>query len=346
MPGFEHWTLDEQKRYWLGLARDVIELWRLGGARLSWLGYSSNAVFKASTRSGIFVLRLHRPGKVRAERLESELRWLQYLSQNTDLLAPLPVPLPDYARDVLFTSVRPARLEPDAVLCSLFEFIDGESKSAQELSAVEVHAVGVYLGKLHREGQFEPPPGFKRPRMDWEGLFGAESPYTADEPIIAPSNEQADTFAQVENHLRSVMDAIDRGPDSFGLIHGDLLAKNILFRAGQPVALDFEYCAWGYFLYDLAPLLWQLKGDRPADYPLLEEALWSGYTAKTTVNPQARAHLEAFMAARQLASCRWLLAHASHPTVRAVAPKLLEDRAAELRDFLSSGVLKRQSLTL
>ncbi len=346
MPGFAHWTLDEQKRYWLGLAHDVIGLWGHGGAHLSWLGYSSNAVFKASARSGIFVLRLHRPGKARAERLESELRWLQYLNQNTDLLAPLPIPLPDHTREVLFTSVRPARLGPEVVLCSLFEFIDGKSKSAQDLSAAEVHAVGVYLGTLHSEGQFEPPPGFRRARMDWEGLFGAESPYSVHETIIAPSTEQADTFAQVENRLRSVMAAIDRDPDSFGLIHGDLLAKNILFRAGQPVALDFEYCAWGYFLYDLAPLLWQLKGERPHDYPLLEEALWSGYTAKTTVNPQARAHLEAFIAARQLASCRWLLAHASHPTVRAIAPKLLEDRAAELRDFLASGVLKRQSLTL
>ena len=33
--------------------------------------------------------------------------------------------------------------------------------------------------------------------------------------------------------------------------------------------LDFEYCGWGFYLYDLAPLLWQLKGERASDYLML-----------------------------------------------------------------------------
>ncbi len=142
------------------------------------------------------------------------------------------------------------------------------------------------------------------------------------------------------------MAAIDRGPDTFGLIHGDLLAKNILHCADQPAALDFEYCGWGYYLYDLAPLLWQLKGERPDDYCQLEEAMWAGYTSKTGLDERMRAHLEVFIAARQLASCRWLLANAGHPALREIAPKLLEDRTSELRDFLKTGVLNRKSLTL
>jgi len=346
MPGFANWTLDEQKRFWFGLARDVIELWGLGASRLSWLGYSSNAVFKVTAPRGIYVLRLHLPGRVRAAYLESELAWLQYLRMNTDLLAPAPVPLQEDGAEVLFTSLKPAELAPDVVLCSLFEYIDGESQSAQDLTAADVRAVGAYLGTLHREGQFEPTDGFMRPRMDWEGLFGDESPYSVRDSIISPTTEQADTFEQVEDRVRSAMAAIDRGPDSFGLIHGDLLAKNILRCDGQPAALDFEYCGWGYFLYDLAPLLWQLKGERPNDYGTLEAAMWAGYTSKTGLDERMRAHLEGFIAARQLASCRWLLANAGHPALREIAPKLLEDRTLELRDFLKNGVLNRTSLTL
>ncbi|MCY4072445.1 MAG: phosphotransferase [Chloroflexi bacterium] len=346
MPDFANWTLDEQKRFWFGLARDVIELWGLGASHLSWLGYSSNAVFKVSAPRGIYVLRVHLPGRVRAEYLASELTWLQNLGLNTDLLAPAPVPLQEDAADLLFASLRPARLAPDAVLCSLFKYIDGESKSARELSADDVGAVGAYLGQLHREGQFEPPDGFMRPRMDGEGLFGEESPYSVRDSVIATTAEQADTFGQVEKRLRTVMAAIDRGPDSFGLIHGDLLAKNILHCDGQPAALDFEYCGWGYFLYDLAPLLWQLKGERPDDYRHLEEAMWSGYRSKTGLDERMRAHLEVLIAVRQLASCRWLQANAGHPALREIAPKLLEDRTSELRDFLKTGVLKRESLTL
>lgn len=197
MPGFANWTLDEQKRFWFGLARHAIELWGLGASHLSWLGYSSNAVFKVNARGGIYVLRLHLPGRVRAAYLQSELIWLQNLRLNTDLLAPAPVPLQDNAADLLFTSLKPAQLAPDAVLCSLFKYIDGESKSARELSAEDVHAVGAYLGRLHREGQFEPPDGFMRPRMDWEGLFGEESPYAVRDSIIRTIPEQTDTFEQV-----------------------------------------------------------------------------------------------------------------------------------------------------
>ncbi|MCY4537481.1 MAG: phosphotransferase [Chloroflexi bacterium] len=346
MSGFANWTLDEQKRFWFGLARDVIELWGLGAARLSWLGYSSNAVFKVSARGGIYVLRLHMPGRVRAAYLASELTWLQYLRLNTDLLASAPVPLQDKAVDVLFTSLRPAQLAPESVLCSLFEHIDGESKSAKELSADDVHAVGVYLGTLHREGQIEPPDGFMRPRMDWQGLFGAESPYTVQDSLITTTAEQTETYEQVENRVRTVMAAIDRGPDTFGLIHGDLLAKNILHCDDQRAGLDFEYCGWGYFLYDLAPLLWQLKGERRNDYCQLEEAMWAGYTSKTRLDERMRAHVEVFIAARQLLSCRWLLANAGHPALREIAPNLLEERSSELREFLKTGVLQRKSLTL
>ena len=346
MRGLANWTLEEQKRFWCDLAHEVIEQWGLGRSRLSWLGYSNNAVFAVNTFGGRYVLRLQMSGRVSAEFLESELVWLQRIRLNTKLLAPVPVPLQVDGAEVLFASVSPARLSPDAVLCCLFEFVYGESRSAKELSADDVYSVGAYLGTLHRAGQFEPPDAFSRPRMDWEGLFGEESPYLARDSIVSLSGEQARIFEQVEDCVRTAMSTIDRGPESFGLIHGDLLAKNILYCDDLPVALDFEYCGWGYFLYDLAPLLWQLKGERPAEYIYLEDAMWSGYASETGLTEHERDRLEIFIAARQMASCRWLLANAGNPTVRQVAPQLIEDRAMELRDFLENGVLKRKSRTL
>ena len=103
---------------------------------------------------------------------------------------------------------------------------------------------------------------------------------------------------------------------------------------------------WGYFLYDLAPLLWQLKGDRPDDYPMLEEALCQGYACARAVTEPERALLEPFIAARQLASCRWLLGHWDHPDLREMAPALLHARFAELEAFLTTGRLDRNTATL
>lgn len=346
MPEYANWSLDEEKRFWLALAHEVIQHWRLGAVHLDWLGYSGNAVFKVGAPGGSYVLRMHLPGRVRADYLASELSWLRYLRAHTSLLAPVPLPLPGNESDALYYAHRLAPQEPDVVLCCLFEYLAGESKPAQDLSSADLYALGIYLGTLHQDGQFEAPSGFARPKMQAETMFGAGSLYAIRDASIALTAQQADIFERVQTRLRAEMAGIARNSSSFGLIHGDLLAKNILFRAGTPVALDFEYCAWAFFLYDLAPILWQLKGERPGDYPQLEEALWRGYTAKTGIDMRARDRLEVFIAARQLASCRWLLAHAAHPEMRALAPRLLADRTQELRGYLETGLLQRRSLTL
>ena len=127
-----------------------------------------------------------------------------------------------------------------------------------------------------------------------------------------------------------VMARLDREPASIGLIHADLLSKNALFGRAAVAALDFEYSGWGYFLYDLAPLLWGLRGERRADYAPLEDALLDGYRSARPNAQVDREALEAFVAARQVASCRWLLQNRHHPHLRSAAPDLIRQRTAEL----------------
>ena len=341
MTDFHRWSLEAQKAFWLKLAREVIGRWNLRPTALSWLGYSHNAVFKVSAADGDYVLRLHPPGRVKAAELRSELQWLRAIRRDTDLLAPFPRAVVIDGKKDLLASVDHPQL-PRIVYGCLFEYAPGAVKSASEMSLDDVFQAGVYLGKLHTAGQFQPPPDFSRPRLDWEGLFGERSPYhPGDNAHLIQSEALARTAARVQTMMRG----LGQGADEFGLIHADLLAKNILFHQGGAAALDFEYCGWGYYLYDLAPLLWQFKGER-ADDERLEDALWSGYIS---VRPQADARrelLEAFIAGRQLASCRWLAANLHHPTVRAAAPKLLAQREDELKGFLDSGKLRRRSPTL
>ena len=201
-------------------------------------------------------------------------------------------------------------------------------------------------GELHSEGHFRPSSEFARPRLDWDGLFGEDSPYFNADYSKLLSVEQNHVFAEAAERIRATMSILDGRGDAFGLIHGDLLAKNIVFARGKPAALDFEYCGWGYFLYDLAPLLWQLKGERADDFRELEDALWTGYSAQRAVSSADRQKLEDFIAARQLASCRWLLANGHLPQVRENAPRLIAARAEALEGYLESGTLRRQSPTL
>ncbi|MCY3834414.1 MAG: phosphotransferase [Chloroflexi bacterium] len=336
-----------QQRVWLEIAELALRRWSLPPAELSVLGSNGKAVLKVQADAGLYVLRLYKPGGVTEAALRSELNWLSTIHRHTDLLAPRPIHSFVDGCERSYIDIHCGQLPaPHKARAVLFQFIDGESKTARDLTLKDVQRIGEYLGKLHREGQRDLPAGFGRTRLDWNGLFGDDSPYASPQERDQLSAAQRAVYAEVANRLRQRLSALASEPNSMGLIHADLLAKNIVFVEDAIAALDFEYCAWGFFLYDLAPLLWQLKGDRAADYPELQDALWRGYTS---IRPQVEGQrdlLESMTAARQLVSCRWLLANLTNPTVSAAAPALIAERFAELRGFIDTGRLQRQSRTL
>lgn len=346
MSSFSNLPLGEQQARWRELALAALPHWRLEGARLGWLAYGGNAVFKVDAADGAYVLRLKAGGRAIEARLCAEVNWLRHIRQATNLKAPCPQPLPATAGGSLFLSLTPAKASArQAVFCTLFDYLPGEIKPASALGTRQLRQIGAYLGRLHREGQLQLPPGIDMPRLDWAGLFGVESPYHSLGEADRISPAQREVLDAVARRARETMRQLERAGGSMGCIHGDLVAKNTVFEAGAPAAIDFEYCGWGYFLYDLAPLLWQLKGERAADYPALEAALWAGYTGLQPSALPQRQQLEPLIAARQLASCRWLLAQ-EHAAIRAQSQALIKQRCDELRRYLETGILRRASKTL
>ena len=344
MTPFADWNLQRQKRFWRQSALELLPRWRLNDAKLSWLGYSSNAVFKAQTHATAHVLRLHPPGSVREDHLLSELHWLQRIRRATDLFAPLPISPSDSRHP--FVSWTSGHFPGQTGYAVLFEFIEGMRKTPDALNDDDMRRFGAFLGELHQSAQFNPGAGFARPRFDHAAFFADESPYGIRESCIELTPDQRAIFAETEQAVAKSLRVLGASPQSRGLIHGDLLLKNVLFLDEKVAALDFEYCAFGPFLYDLAPMIWQLRGDRPADCAELEASLWHAYTAIRPAAAHERSRLEAMVAARQLASCRWLLSQLHNPGIRYQAPELLSARAAELRDYLATGDLRRHSRTL
>lgn len=347
MTAYSEWTLAQQKALWQQLASEALTRWELGARTISWLGYGSNAVFKVKSDAGDYVLRLQPAWRVTTAQAQSELAWLRAIRQASDLQAPFPVAVHAKNGAALLVEVAHPQLPPPhSALACLFAFIHGESKPATDLQCADVQAIGRYLAQLHTLAQVNPRADFDRPRLAAQGLFGDDSPYAAQREPQMLTIAQREVCEAVARAVEDATSQLHRRDAAFGLIHADLLAKNILFTKTGIAALDFEYCAWGCFLYDLAPLLWQLKGEQPTDYAQLEASLWAGYTASLGQEPPPRDFLEIFIAARQLASCRWLLKHREHPQIRALTPALLKGRIDELRDFLACGKLQRRTATL
>ena len=302
------------------------------------VAYINNAVFEVHTPDGgHFALRLHRPGHKRLEWIKSELVWLEAICRDTSLCVPHPIQSMN-AEPIVYAPVE-GLSEP--IVCTLFDWIEGDFEGIDTLSLPRVREVGKYLSRLHRYSMsFDPPAGFTRPRLDENALSGVESAYNPGAGAALFTDEHRRTFQQVEERVRNVMRELSSSKESFGLIHADFLMKNILFKGEEICAIDFDDCSWGYFLYDLAPLMLQFK-DEPR-YPELRDTLWEGYTAHRALPDAYRAYVETFVAARDMFSCWWVAGNLHNPRIRERAPELISYRVAELQRFLETGSISQQ----
>jgi Ser/Thr protein kinase RdoA (MazF antagonist) len=319
-------------------ARSVLPHYGLDDARVQPELYVNNAVFRVETSNGKrYALRLHRNGYNRINWIHSELDWLYAIHQETPLCAPVPAAS---GEGKWLTMAQVEGLD-EAVVCTLLAWIDGQPIQWNTIQAEQVRQAGAYLAQLHNFSmRFMPPPDFARPRLDWEGLFGEDSPYNPGEGAAIFTPEQREIFAQVEARVGKVMNTLGQTPATFGLIHADFIVKNFLFDGDTLCAIDFDDCGWGYYLYDLAPLLTQMKGE--PNYAAIADAYWEGYTGVRPLSNQDRSYLEVFIAARHLASCRWIAGNLHNPNIRERAADVIAARTIELRRFLETGAISQR----
>lgn len=339
MQPFATLTYDEQLAHLTRTAQVVLHQYGLPEAQIQPIMYVNNAVFAVNSGDQKFTLRLHRRGLKKREWIEAEMCWLSAIRQDTALCVPLPVST--LKGDFIAQAEVEGMDEP--LNCTLLGWVEGVFYKTSELSLEQVRLLGGFLARLHQySATFQPESDFQLPRLDWEGLFGENSPYQSDEKFF--TSEQVGVFDAVAARTREIIAALGETRENFGLIHADFIAKNYLFNGDTVCAIDFNDCAFGYYLYDLAPPLLQFSIE-PA-YPAMKDALWEGYTAIHPVSESYRNHLETFVAARHVASCRWIVGNLHNPSVRERAPEIIRDRVGELRRFLETGRLERKSVML
>lgn len=313
------------------LAREALIHYGLNFAAPTLVNYSNNAVYHVHAGTYQYALRIHRPGLKRLAWVKSELAWLTALRTDTGLAVPQP------AAPIYFGTL-PGVNEP--VYCVLFRWLDGELLTKNPVTEAQMVKIGAFAAQLHDYSAiFNTPDGFERPRLDYEGMFGVNSPYypgEAGEALFTDAHKAVMGAAQVQ--VKAVMAALGDDPQHFGLIHADLIRKNLLWQPhGEIAALDFDDCAYGYYLYELAPLLMFLK-DEPnaAD---LRKALWAGYTSIRPLPAHYEAYLDTLIAARHIASIRWIAGNQYNPAVYGRAAEIIDTRANALKHFLDTGHL-------
>lgn len=271
-----------------GAALDAYDL-RVVRRRL--LARSHNVTFGIDCDEGRrLVLKLQPPGMGPAAEAHglSEMLWLDALARQTDLLVPAPVR--SRSGELLERVSVEDGTEP--WVCRVMTWVP-DRKLGRSMNAEHFALLGTLIAGLHgHAARWSPPEGFVRPR--WSEEFGVQLAHlrraAADGRLPRARAECMDAAA---DRARRAMSEVGTAPDVFHLIHSDLGYGNHLFHRGRAGAIDFEKCAYGWALADLAePLCWV---QHVPHFPALRDALLAGYRAVRPLSRELESRLPDFL---------------------------------------------------
>jgi Ser/Thr protein kinase RdoA (MazF antagonist) len=323
MQAFYDLTLYGQLRRLHKLIHKALAEYDLARPRLLLMGFGDNITFRVDTADKQrFLLRIHRPTNKTAAMVRSEMLWLQALQQEPGMVVPCPVP----TRNGDLLTVTSVDEVPEPRMSVLLRWISGRFLDSK-LTPEYLEKVGIFMARLQNSGaRFQAPEGFVRGRLD--NLYGKPhgmSEALARQQIDNPDDEakalqlisefcspgdvrRVETLIQ---HIRGVQRLIGQGPETFGLIHGDLHQENYLFERSQVRAIDFDDCGYGYYLYDLAVTLLNL-GNRWG-IAELRAGLLAGYRSVRPLPVEHEQYLNTFIDLRELQMLIWMIEMRENP---------------------------------
>ncbi|GGK42829.1 phosphotransferase enzyme family protein [Salinarimonas ramus] len=312
MRAYDELTRSGQIRRMGRVAGEALRRYGLKEPRLTVLRHVENTTFHVRVPGecsgdhdgGRYLLRVH--GYQQARAVDSECAWLLHLSGRAELPCPVPVTTSD---GCLSVSVEVSGAAA-ARTCSLLRWVPGRHRRHWAPKPIHFRRLGRLMGRLHAAASAWDRPGtFVRPTWNWDGLFGGEGAF-GQIGVAGWSRlplEHVDRFRAAAERIAATMAALGTGSDAFGLIHADLHFDNVVFRHGEPIAIDFDDCGAGYWAYDIATALrpWRLD----PQFDAVRSAFEEGYRSERAL-PAGLEALDHFIVARHLATTLWAASRA------------------------------------
>lgn len=350
-------TASEQAYRLKKLAKQALTAYRFESASLKLISHGENTVFavdapnaaivqpkclcKAHPRyrysSSRFILRIHRANYLSIDAIESELRWLQFLSQEAQFPVPEPIPT---LEGKLCTLIEIQGV-PEPRVCSLTRWLNGSSlldeETSKESQLLQIESVGRLLGQLHYHAEhWIIPEHFTRPCWDWNGLFGDIAGYSNDGARVWELTPQPyrNLFENISQKFQKTVAWLKEDHSQFGLIHGDFWAGNILIHQPELGIIDFADCGFGYWIYDLARFLNDYIYE--PDFSLYLEKLLYGYNQIRPFPEAQLPHVKTFIAAQYAAYGLWQVNRAQdHPSFNATLEQELQETAEGIEQLMA-----------
>jgi Ser/Thr protein kinase RdoA (MazF antagonist) len=251
------------------IAMSVLAEYGIEEPRLAFIRHSDNVTYQVTAaNSERFLLRIHIPvtsalGAHGADydMVHSEVTWLSALRQDTDLTLPEPVRNRSGSLVTFFPQEGHS-----AINCTLLRWIDGKPYHRELESPQTAYQIGVIIATLHNHtSRWRIPEGFKRPRRDipyFKDVLNGLLPAVKDGRICIPDYAELSKSISI---LVEMMSKVDEDCKSTGLMHADTHKGNILYYEGKIRLIDFSFCAFGNYMFDLGICFSDMKEELHTD---------------------------------------------------------------------------------
>lgn len=255
--------------------------------RASILSVGVNDIYLIQSDHEKYVLRLSRTQKcfeMTTEEFLFELEWLEFLHHQN-----VAVSYPIRRTDGALYSVIHAPEGPR--YATLFSFAEG----SDQLSAEQAYLLGQGLAQLHLASDAFTTT-LPRMHLDAKELI-SDSIERIRHFLENTFEEECRALEETGRDIVKQITTLDLSGDSYGVISGDFHGYNQHFTdLNQLTMFDFEFCAYGYRIYDLATFRWS----RGADDPVIWHAFLQGYQTVRPLNEAELQSIDLFVKARQI----------------------------------------------
>ena len=134
---------------------------------------------------------------------------------------------------------------------SFYQYLDMKAWYQTKLTPSIHYLAGVALGKMH---------------LYFMGKDVKDRKSYKEHPDIHLLKEAPGYMQKSLSTLLRTIDSIKKKPGTYGLVHGDYLFSNLLYKDDQVAVIDFDDIEYNYFIYDIAVyMFYLLLGGDPND---------------------------------------------------------------------------------
>lgn len=215
--------------------------------------------------------------------LNSEVTWLLALGQETNLILQKPI----QNRSGKWVTGLPQE-DGSTIHCTLLSWIDGNPYTRELETEETATQIGALLATLHNHAsRWKIPEGFIRPRRDvqyFKTMLRGILPAVKDGRISQPD------YAELSRSIDLLIDMLsplEEDPQSHGILHADTHKGNMLLHEGEIRLIDFSFCAFGNYLFDLGICFSDMKAE-------LHRACLQGYQSLRELPQNYQQQIEGF----------------------------------------------------